>query len=215
MRGKKTLITGLALFVLVALLMTAFGCGGSLVREDSFIIAHQQEAPSFDEGRLKENPARVGVAITQIVDLSISGGEDMPTEGTMHDLTVKVNQVLRGEDAWKKLSAYPNNKPAPEGYEYVLANLTISLKGVASSTRWFDHMELLVDASKFPAFSSDFRKYDYVSNASLPLNELMFGSLDTGDTKTGWVLAQVEKSDPAPLLEYLCPGVPMWFKLYK
>ncbi len=210
MRGKTLLIAGIIVLTLVSLVVP--GC-----KPPSYIIAHQEEGPSFDEGRVKENPARVGIVIKQTIDMSVAMGEDMPTEGTVHDINLRTTEVLRGADAWKKIqAANPENKPAPDGYEYILAKMELKFTAVASSTRWFDHFELIIDGSKFGAFTSDtYEEYPVVENAQLPLDQQMYGSMNAGETLTGYVLVQVKTTDKTPILEYISPDVPMWYMLYQ
>jgi hypothetical protein len=215
MRGKKLLIAGITLLTLVSLLISS--CGGSIIKKDSYSIAHQEEPVTFEEGRVKENPARLNLAILQTVDLSIAAGEDMPNEGTMHDLTVKTTELLRGDAAWAKLKTNPDNQPAPDGYEYILVKVQMTLKAVASSTRWFDFWELIIDGSKFIAYSSApaFEQYPFVQNAAMPLDEQCYGSLEAGKTLEGYILVEVPKTDLTPILEYISPDIPMYYKLYK
>lgn len=148
--------------------------------------------------------------VKKTIDLSIQFGEDMPTEGTMHDYTVRMTEMLRGDKAWDKLKTVSGNQPAPEGYDYVLVKFRITLKAVASSTRWFDEFEYVSGPTDWVAFSADGTRYAY-AQAQTPEPQMLL-SLNPGDTKDGYIVAIVAKTDATPYMEDVKNN--LYFALY-
>jgi len=204
MRGKKYIV-GILLLCLV--LTVIGGC-----KTSTYEMAHKKEAPRYDAGFLIDNPAQVGQTITKLIDLSVSAGEDMPSEESMHEITVTVKEVYTHEEAWEKLQAVEGNEPPDEGYYYILAKVDITLKAVASSSRWFNLFEYITDRSQFVAYSPEGDRYSHAQ--VMPPDPVMRFHMVTGDDKWGWVAFMVPESDDSPRMQITKENTNLWFELF-
>ncbi|MGD9116083.1 MAG: hypothetical protein PVJ61_02730 [Dehalococcoidia bacterium] len=203
MRARKIII-GLVLLSLVLILIP--GC-----KESSYELAHKKEAPSYEEGFVIENPAPIGYEVEKLIDLSVSAGEDMPTEASMHYIYVTVKEVYRGEDAWELLKDIEGNEPAPAGYDYILADVDFGFFAAASSTRWFNLFEYIIERTQWLSYNADGTEYPPADVA--PPEPIMRYHLTAGDEKEGWVVVLAPSDDAAPVLRLKRDN--LWFMLYE
>lgn len=204
MRAKILAIAGLILLIL-ALTMTP------CCKTSSYQIAHQQETLRYDTGYVPDDPAPLKTELTKTINMSIAlGYEDEPTEGTMYEIKMAVVDIRRGEKAWELLKNIEGNQPAPEGYDYIIAELSLRFTAVASSTRWFEQYEFVVDRSEFQAQSPD--GTDFEIPDAQPPEPAMRGSIIGGQTMEGWLVFLVPKTELKPYLDYTKEN--LYFRLY-
>lgn len=116
------------------------------------------------------------------------------TYGT-YTATVSVTDVIRGSEAWSKISAANMfNSAAPDGYEYLLAKVKVTIskntKDSAVSLSQYD----------FKAYNSTNSAYD---NPTVVEPDPAFsGDAYAGGSVEGWMTWQVSKSDPAPKMVF-------------
>lgn len=125
------------------------------------------------------------------------------TEQTITDeyqgytVSININNVTRGDDAWVLVSSVNEfNEAPPEGQEYIVVNATItalSASGDASFT-----ISGYID---FSAFSST--NVQYESPLIVDPEPSLSGDIYEGGSLTGNVTFLVNKSDTAPKLAYL------------
>lgn len=109
---------------------------------------------------------------------------------------VSVGEILRGEAAWKKLQADNKfNQPAEDGYEYILAKITIKMNTIKKENTKVD-----ISPVNFTLVSSDGRDYETLIGTSVEPN--IRTSLYAGASHTGWVPFQVKKDDTNPVITY-------------
>jgi len=171
----------------------------------------------FAEGTQKHgmsysNPAPIGTTI----NTQIQCGSN-PVSLEPYDLKITLLQVTRGEQAWERLrTASDSNKPATNGFEYVLAQIRFELKAIVfpgnKSFRLGTPLQLI-------AMSPDGKEYASAP-AVLPEPELS-GELRAGESVEGWVGFLVEKRDGKPLMAFdpasgggTLRGRVVWFQLF-
>ena len=204
MRTKRYVI---GLLLLALTLAVVGGC-----KTSTYEMAHKAEPPRYDAGFVIDNPAQVGQTIKKLIDLSVSAGEDMPTEESMHEIFITVKEVYTGEAAWEKLQAVEGNEPAPDGYYYILAKVDIDLKAAASSSRWFNYFEFITDRSQFVAYSPDGTRYAHAQVK--PPDPIMRYHMVTGDHEWGWVAFMVPDADDSPRMQVTKENTNLWFELF-
>jgi hypothetical protein len=112
-------------------------------------------------------------------------------------MKLAVIEVVRGEEAWQRIrEASASNKPAPSGFDYVLAR--IRFEYYARGTPGLCVHELSPD--QFTAFSASGE--DYASAAVTPPKPEMRKSLKSGEKLEGWVAFLIPQQDKAPLMSY-------------
>jgi len=158
----------------------------------AILIAACSAASAQTPGSSPGNAAPAGTLLTGIVEC----GEGY-TSHELYDMKIKLVEVVRGEEAWKRLKeASPANKPADPGFDYVLARIRFeyNARGVPGTCI---HP---LSPDQFTAYSSGGE--DYRSPAViLPKPEMRKG-LKSGDTFEGWVAFLIPKQDKAPLMSY-------------
>jgi hypothetical protein len=108
-----------------------------------------------------------------------------------------IDNVIRGEAAWEKIKAKDSdNKPAGDGYEYILATITVK---VVSTEK--EDQAIRVSTSDFNLVSSNGKEYGSVYYVIEPDPELD-AFLYAGGTTTGYAVFKVSVDDKTPLLTY-------------
>ena len=204
MTGKKYIIG----ILLLCLALTIIGS----CKTSTYEMAHKMEPPRYDAGFVIDNPAQVGQTIEKLIDLSVSAGEDMPTEESMHHIYVTVQEVYTGDAAWERLQQVEGNEPPSEGYYYILAKVNIKLEAAASSSRWFNYFEFITDRSQFVAYSPDHTRYAHAN--VMPPDPVMRYHMVTGDEKWGWLAFMVPESDNSPRMQITKENTNLWFELF-
>jgi hypothetical protein len=144
------------------------------------------------QGSSPSDPVPTGITVSGIVEC----GEGY-TSHELYDMKITLLEVIRGEQAWKRLqAASSSNKPADPGTEYLLARIRYeySARGVPGTC------VLQLTPEEFTAYSASGEGYKAVSVVS-PRPELRKG-LKSGDSFEGWVVFAVAKTDKAPLMFY-------------
>ncbi len=143
-------------------------------------------------GSSPSDPVPSGAATAGIIEC----GEGY-TSHELYDMKITLLQVIRGEEAWKRLQAVSNsNKPAEAGTEYLLAR--IKFEYYARGTPGLCIHELAPD--EFTAYSANGE--DYKSVAAAPPKPELRKALKSGDSFEGWIVFAVAKTDKAPLMLY-------------
>ena len=136
----------------------------------------------------RQNPAPVGVAQTLVY-------EDEFDEEDNFTATVKIIETIRGEDALAMIKEVNQfNDDPKEGYEYVLAKVSITLDAI-NSEKAFD-----ANAFDFDSFTSSNEELEWVSVIE-PDPELD-GKLYEGASTEGWITVQVKADDMNPKVAY-------------
>lgn len=136
-------------------------------------------APSGKYGRA--NPAPVGTAQSVSID-SYSGN---------YSVSALITEALRGDDAWKKIkAANMYNDAAPDGKEYILVKIRLSLDSVDGDR------SVSFSRFDFTPYSATNAEYDSVSVVAP--DPRFSGSLYQGGTLEGYAAYLVDKTDTAP-----------------
>jgi hypothetical protein len=205
MRGKTLVIISLVLVCLA--LAVVPGCKAS-----TYDMAHKQEAPSYDAGFVIDNPAPIGYTVEKLIDLSVTAGEDMPTEASMHTIEVTVKEFYRGDEAWKLLQeADASNQPPPEGYDYIVVKIGLNFWAAAATTRWFLLFEYIIERTQWKAYNADGTVYEPAD--VMPPEPIMRYHMVAGDKREGWMAFMVPKDDPKPVMRLVRDN--LWFMLYE
>jgi len=168
-------------------------------------------ATPAEEGTSPFDPAPAGTRLLGIVEC----GRGYTTH-ELYNMAITLQEVIRGESAWERLlKASGANKPADEGFEYVLARVKFEYSARNKPGLCIHKLT----PEQFIACSSEGEEYPAVG-LSLPEPELR-GDLRSGDSLEGWIALLVPESDMTPLLFYsadsgraVMHGGNIWFKLY-
>lgn len=155
------------------------------------IIAGLQIA-SAQQGSVPSDPAPAGVTMSGIIEC----GEGY-TSHELYDMKITLLEVIRGDQAWKRLQeASSSNKPAEAGAEYLLAHIRYEYfaRGVPGTC-----IHPLAP-EEFTAYSRNGEDYRSVSVVT-PKPALRKG-LKSGEKFEGWVAFAISKEDKAPLMLY-------------
>ena len=161
-------------------------------------------------GSTPSAPAITGTAITGILEC----GEGY-TSHELYDMSIILLEVLRGEEAWKRLQAVDaSNKPADSGLEYLLARVRFEYR--ARQIPGLCVHPLL--PNQFTAYNA--KGEDYPAVSVTPPKPEMRKELKSGDSIEGWLVFAVSKADPAPLMSFSAGdggavqhAEPKWFLL--
>ncbi|CAH0120380.1 MULTISPECIES: DUF4352 domain-containing protein [unclassified Paenibacillus] len=147
--------------------------------------AGEKENANEKAGTSLRNAAPIGTTV------SFSDSGIYEYEGTL-----TVNEVIRGEEAWKLVSQNEFNKEPKEGYEYLLAKVTF---GVTKNKKNADE-QIVINPARFDLLSGDGKVYDRTSVADPEPG--IASKLYAGASHTGWVGFHVKKDDPNPIIAY-------------
>jgi len=161
-------------------------------------------------GSSPSSAAPAGETITGI----ISCGEGY-TSHELYDVKLTLKEVIRGEEAWKRLQAADTgNTPAPAGMEYLLA--LVRFEYYARGVPGLCVHKLLPD--HFTAYSA--AGEDYKQVPVVPPRPKLRQDLKSGDSFEGWLVFAVAADDNAPLMSYSAEsggavqhGESQWFVL--
>ena len=161
------------------------------------LSSEKNEAPSTSYSRT--NPAPIGAVQSTIIY----------TYSTKYNISAVVQSTERGSAAWEKIKAANMfNGEAKEGYEYILAQVKVSVNSVS------DDSAMSLHPTSFTAFSSDNVEYDtaFVVEPSPEFG----GQVYAGGTSEGYVAFEVKKTDATPKIvigaDYRGMGG-IWFSL--
>jgi hypothetical protein len=149
-------------------------------------------APAETPGSSPTEPAPVGATVTGIIEC----GQGY-TSHELYDMRITVIEVVRGEEAWKRLrEASDSNKPAATGLDYVLARVKFEYH--ARGTPGLCVHQLV--PGQFTAYSS--AGDDYKPAAVATPKPEMRKDMRSGETMAGWIVFSVNQQDQAPLMLY-------------
>jgi hypothetical protein len=155
-------------------------------------------------------PASKGVTLTGIVEC----GQGY-TSHELYDMKITLVEVIRGEEAWKRIrEASSSNKAAEPGFEYVLARVKFEYYARGTPGLCIHHLS----PQQFSAVSLDGQDYQ-IAQAVLPKPELR-KDMKSGETVEGWIAFSVAQEDKGPLMTYsadqggaIVHGGAKWFLL--
>jgi hypothetical protein len=155
-------------------------------------IGDPVSASAQTPGSSPSDPAPPGVTVAGIVEC----GQGY-TSHELYDMKITLLEVIRGEEAWKRIEAVGNsNKPAPAGTDYILAR--VKFEYYARGTPGLCIHQLVPD--QFTAYSASGEDYKAVS--VVPPKPEMRRELKSGESFEGWLVFAVPKEDKAPLMFY-------------
>ena len=154
--------------------------------------------------------ASKGVTLTGIVEC----GQGY-TSHELYDMKITLVEVIRGEDAWKRIKeANPSNKPAEPGFEYVLARVKFEYYARGTPGLCVHNLS----PQQFSACSSDGQDYR-IADVVSPKPE-MRKAMKSGEIVEGWIAFSVSQQDKEPLMTYsadqggaIVHGGAKWFML--
>jgi hypothetical protein len=137
------------------------------------------------------------------------------TSHELYDIKMTLIEAIRGEEAWKRIKeAAASNKPAPAGFEYILARVKFAY--FARGNPGLCVHKLL--PGQFTANSP--HGEDYKPASVVPPKPEMRKDLKSGDSIEGWLVFAVPKEDRAPLMSFSTDaggavqhGESKWFSL--
>ncbi|SFM56368.1 Copper amine oxidase N-terminal domain-containing protein [Paenibacillus sp. 1_12] len=137
-------------------------------------------------GKSRSNPETVGKKVDFMVN-------DISNE---YSGNLSVDQVIRGEEAWKMIvSANKFNSAPKEGYEYLLAKISIMISSSKNKDKQID-----VSPLDFVAVSSAGKDYDWAS--IVEPDPSISSKLYECASHTGWAAFLVKKDDQNPVITY-------------
>ena len=128
-------------------------------------------------------------------------------EEELYDVKITILEVLHGKEAWERLkSAGTSNKPANDGFKYILAHIRFEYyaRGMPGNKSY------TIKEDDFKIYSKDNQAYE--APTVLPPKPGLIGRVfRSGDSYEGWVPFLVEKEDKKPLM-FFSGG--LWFQLF-
>jgi hypothetical protein len=157
-----------------------------------FVLSPAAETAFAQVGSAPSSPAPSGTTLTGIVEC----GEGY-TSHELYDMKITLVEVVRGEEAWKRIrEASSSNKPPQSGMEYLVARVRYEYHARGTPGTCIHELT----PGEFTAYSSTGEDYTNPSVVA-PKPELRKG-LKSGDTFEGWVVFAVPQTDKAPLMSY-------------
>ncbi|MNC05556.1 hypothetical protein D3C75_530440 [compost metagenome] len=145
-------------------------------------------------GYSRTSPAPIGVELPgQVSQFELLKQSDSAN----FDVSLKLVQVVRGEEAWNILKASKINTPAEDGKEYMLAQFNIKVLKSKNSDAQFT-----VSDPYFTAVSAVGKDYDA---AIMTVPDSIQTKLYAGAEHTGWAVFKVEPND-SPLIVFARDG---------
>lgn len=138
------------------------------------------------------SPAPAGTTVSGIIEC----GEGY-TSHELYDIKITLLEVIRGEEAWKRIQNADNgNKPAESGTEYLLARVKYEYfaRGIPGLCL---HP---LSPEEFTAYSKGGE--DYKAASVVPPKPELRKELKSGESREGWLVFAVPKDDKAPLMSY-------------
>ena len=119
------------------------------------------------------------------------------TSHELYDVKITLVEVIRGEEAWKRIrAAAGSNKPAESGTEYLLTR--VKFEYFARGTPGLCVHPLSPD--EFTAYSANGE--DYKTASVIPPKPELRKGLKSGESLEGWMVFAVPKEDKSPLMCY-------------
>jgi hypothetical protein len=176
----------------------------------AWIVVAAGLLPAQTPGSSPAAPAPTGVTLTGIVEC----GQGY-TSHELYDMKITVTEVVRGEEAWKRIrEASSSNKAAEAGFEYVLAR--VKFEYYARGTPGLCIHQL--SPQQFSAVSLEGQDYP-IAQVVLPKPDLR-KAMKSGETVEGWIAFSVSQQDKGPLMTYsadqggaIAHGGAKWFLL--
>jgi hypothetical protein len=158
-----------------------------------FILAAALPTASGETpGSSPTSPAPVGATVTGIIEC----GEGY-TSHELYDMKITLLEVVRAEDAWKRIREADSANKAPNpGFDYLLAR--VKFEYYARGTPGLCVHQLTPD--QFTAYSADGE--DYKPASAVPPKPEMLKALKSGEALDGWLVFSVNQQDAAPLMSY-------------
>lgn len=124
---------------------------------------------------------------------------------------VSIKELIRGEAAWTQIQAANQfNQPAPAGYEYILAKVSLFISDATDKNAQYS-----VSSLDFVLVSTS--GVDYESDSIYPPEPKLYAKLYSGGSTEGWLSFKVKTDDIMPLIvfnkDYSGKGG-LWFKVY-
>lgn len=181
-----------------------------LLAASIMIAATANLLPAQTPGSSPLAPAPAGIALTGIVEC----GKGY-TSHELYDMKITLIEVIRGEEAWKRIrEASLSNKASEPGFEYLLAR--VKFEYYARGTPGLCIHQL--SPQQFSAVSLDGQ--DYQIAQVVPPKPEMRKDMKSGETVDGWIAFAVSQQDKAPLMTYsadqggaIVHGGAKWFLL--
>jgi hypothetical protein len=178
-----------------------FLCSGA-----ALLGAASAQAP----GTAPSAAAPAGVPIAGILEC----GEGY-TSHELYDMTITLEEVLRGDEARERVrAADPRNPAEPLGFDYVLARVRFGYRARGVPGTCIHPLS----PGQFTAYSPEGEAY--AAAAVTPPEPGMQREMKSGDTTEGWLAFLVPETDRAPLLSFSADrggavqhGEPKWFLL--
>ena len=156
------------------------------------VAASLSPLPAQTPGSSPQAPASTGVTLAGIVEC----GQGY-TSHELYDMKITLLEVVRGEEAWKRIKeASPSNKAAEPGFEYVLARLKFEYYARGTPGLCIHHLS----PQQFSSVSLEGQDYQ-IAQVVLPKPELR-KAMKSGETVEGWIAFSVAQQDKAPLMTY-------------
>lgn len=156
----------------------------------------------------RSNPAPIGTA--QTVTLSTN---DADWNVIKYTANVVVNEVYRGNEAWKLLkNANMFNSEPDEGKEYILIKVKISVNGLP------DDLSANISQAMFNFYSTDYTKYNDINICVVPDNKNINTNVYNGGMVEGYVCKEITLNDATPSVAFgqdLFGNGGIWFSLTK
>ncbi len=165
------------------------------------------------QGSSPGSPAPASTTVAGIIEC----GEGY-TSHELYDMKITLLEVLRGEEAWKRIrEASSSNQPAKSGMEYLLARIRFEYNARGTPGTCIHQLA----PKEFTAYSS--KGEDYEATSVVPPKPELRKDLKSGEAAEGWVVFAVPKEDQAPLMLYSADdsggavehGGGKWFLLVK
>lgn len=142
--------------------------------------------PKSNIGLSRNNPAPIGTTVTATIN-------DILQE---YQATFKVEQVVRGDEAWTMIQqANMFNPPPSEGHEYILVKLTVEILKNSKPDA-----TVRINGVSFTLVSESGKDYDYAS--VVEPKPALDANLYVGASNTGWAAFEVKTDDANPLLTF-------------
>ncbi len=156
------------------------------------VAASLSPLPAQTPGSSPAAPASTGVTLTGIVEC----GQGY-TSHELYDMKITLVEVIRGEEAWKRIKeASPSNKASEPGFEYVLARVKFEYYARGTPGLCIHNL----NPQQFSACSSDGQDYQ-IAEVAPPKPELR-KAMKSGETVEGWIAFSVSQQDKAPMMTY-------------
>jgi len=155
---------------------------------------------------ITRNANSIGTTVSGMINLWGAGASEYGVE-ELYDVKITILEVLRGNEAWARLQeASASNKPAKDGYEYILARIRFEFysKGTPGNKVY------TMKRDDFKVYSKDNQAYEAPS-VWPPKPELIGKIFRSGDSYEGWVPFLVAQEDEKPLM-FFFGGI--WFELF-